>query len=242
MTYTVSSLEEQVARRLKTAISIEARGLNDYRVHLPFTFPDGDELKIILKKNSSSWELTDEGHTLMFLSYYDLDISSGFREATISSILKSHFISDNEGRFVMSDIHDGDEAGAIFTFAQGLLKIGDLSMWKREQARANFMKEFQSAIIAGVKGRSVVFDYNDPKYDLEKLYTVDSMVTLRSSRPLYIFGVNSDEKANKSMVNIYHLSQYTPNIPMCVIFSSQSAVSNRTRSRVDDAADKTLSL
>lgn len=239
----LTSLEEQVRNRLQTAVSIEARGLNDYRVHLPFTFPDGDELKMILKKESSGrWELSDEGHTLMFLSYYDLDLTAKSRESIIDSVLKSHFMKDNNGRFVMQDIANGDEAGAIFTFAQGLLKIGDLSMWKRKKSQAEFLKNFRAAIEDGVCGRETTFDYYDPVNDKDRLYPVDSAVTLHNKRPLYIFGVNSDTKADRSMVTMYHLQRFTPDIPMCVVFAAPDSVRSATRSRVDDAADKTLSL
>lgn len=239
---TPSSLEEQVRTRLRTSVTVEARGRDDYRVVLPFTFPDGDALKIILKRASSgAWELTDEGHTQMFLSYYDLDLTTQHRQDVIHSTLLSHSMSDRDGRFVMADIPDGEEAGAIFTFAQGLLKLGDLSMWTREREKERFIGLFRAAVAEGVRGREYEFDYYDPEHDPKKLYMIDSRVTMKNHKPLYLFGVNSDEKANKSLVTIYFYLKRSPTIPAFVFFSETTAVGKKTRDRVDDAADKTLS-
>ncbi len=234
-------LERKINEWMQASISVEARGLDDYRVHLPFTFPDGDELKMVFKRGDNGWELTDEGHTLMFLSYYDLGISQARRVDLTNKILRAHSMQDRNGRFVMSEISDVEAADAVFTFAQALLTIGDLSMWEKEKAKLRFKSDFRSAVLAGVRGRKTEFDYVNKEHDHDRLYVVDSMVTLRNDRPLYIFGVNSDEKANRSMVSIYHFQKYTREIPMCVVFSADDAVSNTTRSRVNDAADKTLS-
>jgi len=43
--------------------SFIAEGANRIRVQTPYVLDDGDHLVIILKHNSDSWVLTDEGHT-----------------------------------------------------------------------------------------------------------------------------------------------------------------------------------
>ena len=125
-------LEHDIIGQLRSSVSIEPRGLNDYRIALPFTYPDGDCIKIILKRNADSWELTDEGHTSMFLSYYNINLARAAQSSFLETVLTSHYMEDNDGRFVMHGIANGDIAGAVFTFAQGLLRISDLSLWHRE--------------------------------------------------------------------------------------------------------------
>ena len=50
-------------------VRIESEGTNRFRVFTPFMFSDGDHLAIILKKEAGRWTLSDEGHTLMHLTY-----------------------------------------------------------------------------------------------------------------------------------------------------------------------------
>ena len=65
-----------IRRSLYLAIKIEEKGINKNMVHTGFTYPDGDELHIILKKQDGQWYLTDEGHTFMWLSYGEINVDS----------------------------------------------------------------------------------------------------------------------------------------------------------------------
>ncbi|RKJ78822.1 MULTISPECIES: DUF1828 domain-containing protein [unclassified Pyramidobacter] len=233
-------LEEDLRDRLKTAVTLEKRGLSDYQVLLPFTFPDGDALKIILKNDSDgSWELTDEGHTLMFLSYYDIDVESKGRREFADKVLRSHSIEDRRGRLVMPSIPEDELAPAVFTYAQGLLKIGDLSMWKKERKAREFVQKFRDAVSLATGKRETVFDYFDRENDPRGVYLVDSLVTLTNRRGLYIYGINSEDRANRAAISIYHYEKLAPSTLSCVIYGADLGM--KTRCRVDDAADKTLS-
>ena len=166
-------LEHDIIGRLRSSVSIEPRGLNDYRIALPFTYPDGDCIKIILKRNADSWELTDEGHTSMFLSYYNINLARAAQSSFLETVLTSHCMEDNDGRFIMHGIANGDIAGAVFTFTQGLLRISDLSLWHREVSKRNFKEDFRQAVISGVKGRDIVFDNYDMAHDTQRAYPID---------------------------------------------------------------------
>lgn len=238
----LDSLEARLQERMQTSVELEARGLNDYRVHLPFTFADGDELKIILKRTpDGSWDLTDEGNTLMFLSYYDLDLSAKNREAVISRVLKSHFMENRNGRFVMSDLTEEEATGAVFTFAQGLLAIGDLAMWKRERKARAFINDFKNVLSDCLTAYPVAFDYHDEVHDPDGNYIIDSLVTLSNSRAVHIYGVNSDLKAERATNNMYYFEKINDRTLMCAIYAPLSSISSKTKNRLGDIADKTLS-
>ena len=70
-------------------ISLVSEGTGRYRVFSPFMFPDGDHVVLILKREESGWVLSDEGHTMMHLSYRmkDQDPHSEKRKEIINSIL-----------------------------------------------------------------------------------------------------------------------------------------------------------
>ncbi|MDR2175295.1 MAG: DUF1828 domain-containing protein [Synergistaceae bacterium] len=129
-------------------VSVKSRGRDDYRVFVPFYFSDGDSPKIVLKKTGDdSFLLTDEGHTLMYLSYYDINIDNSLaRRALLEKILSSHFMEDRDGRIVMSNIVSKDVAASVFTFTQGLLKIADMTLWKKDRLKSMLMENFRQSI------------------------------------------------------------------------------------------------
>ena len=64
-------------------------------------FHDGDHLALVLKREESGWVLSDEGHTMMHLSYrmeYK-DLTQG-KEEIIDTILAKHGIRDRDGEFI----------------------------------------------------------------------------------------------------------------------------------------------
>lgn len=233
----VIGLRDAISRSLNTQIEIESRGIDAFQVFTPFVLGDGDELKIVLKRTGDSWKLTDEGHTLMYLSYHDLGIDSTARAAVMERILKSHFMKDENGRFVLDDIKTPqDIVDAVFTFSQGLLKIGDMFMWKIERAKSRYDEDFKSCITEGVKGRSVKFAYQNEKYDPDGMYLIDCLVTLKTGRPAYIFSATSADKANRTAATIYYFEKKQPYVPSCAVL--QGEISGKPLLRLDAAVDK----
>lgn len=233
----VMGLQEEISRSLNAQIEIESRGIDAFQVFTPFVFGDGDELKIILKRTGDTWRLTDEGHTLMYLSYHDIGIDGTTRAAVMERILKSHFMKDENGRFVLDNIKTPqDIVDAVFTFSQGLLKIGDMSMWKIERAKSRYAEDFKACVTDGVKGRSVKFAYQNEEYDPEGLYPIDCRVELKTGRPAYIFSATSTDKANWTAAAIYFFEKKQPYVPSCAVL--QGKISGKPLLRLEDAADK----
>jgi len=54
---------QDVQDKAASEVTFIQEGPDRYRVFTPHYFNDGDGLVIVLKKDSSSWVLSDEGHT-----------------------------------------------------------------------------------------------------------------------------------------------------------------------------------
>ena len=68
-------IQSAFSKSVCSQISLVQEGLNRYRVFTPFYFDDGDHLAIVLKKDESGQMVfSDEGHTLMHISY-DMEYS-----------------------------------------------------------------------------------------------------------------------------------------------------------------------
>ena len=114
-----TSFQEKVSEKVR----IVPEGANRFRVFTPFQFDDRDHLSIVLKRVDGLWQLSDEGHTYMHLSY-DLpekELHKGTRAKIISNALDAFSVEDREGELIASVIDErfGD---ALFDFVQAILK------------------------------------------------------------------------------------------------------------------------
>lgn len=105
----VSKFQESVCAK----VNLVQEGADRYRVLTPFLHEDGDHLAIVLRRESTGWVLSDEGHTRM-------------RLADNANVSEKDFqwlgIEDRHGELILR-VQDrfGD---ALFAFFQALLKIG----------------------------------------------------------------------------------------------------------------------
>ena len=85
------SIEKSFREKVCEEISLYEEGVDRYRVFTPFQFDDGDHFSVILKRKNQKWYLSDEGFTIMHLSY-DVDLKQleeGSRQNLISNALKA---------------------------------------------------------------------------------------------------------------------------------------------------------
>lgn len=105
-------------------IRVVPEGTDRYRISSPFVFCDGDHLVLILKREKGEWILSDEGHTLMHLSYRlkSGDLMEGNRNDAIGNLCSLYRI-ENRGGELITPISDGDYGDAFFQMVQGLLRL-----------------------------------------------------------------------------------------------------------------------
>lgn len=81
----------------------------------------------MLKKDDIGWYFTDEGNTLMHLSYKDLDagLEKGIRKDIFESITKKHHMENDDGELKCMVM--GEKVGdSLCSFIRGLIKIADI--------------------------------------------------------------------------------------------------------------------
>ncbi len=241
---TLDSLRGVLSDSLRAEVDLRRRGMNDYRVDVPFYFSDGDGVKIILKDHGDGdYTLTDEGHTLMRLSYQDLDLDgSPARRSLFEKILSSHFLKNQDGRLALTDIREADLGSAIFTFAQGVMKVADMAFFlKRERMRNLFIEELKALVAEVIGERKAVFDYCNPDIDADRKYPIDCLIVERRDRRVHLYGAHTDVKAKDSMLSMYYYAGAGDKTPSCVVFDAEGSVGNKTKAQVADIADKTIS-
>ena len=127
------SLELSLRERLAAIVQIHEHDDGVLMLETPFCFPDGDRYSIYLVESpNGEIRLSDYGHTLMHISYeYDVDaLYDGSRGVLREQIVRECALEENDGEFSVSVSAD-DIADVLFTFAQALTRIYDLTFLSR---------------------------------------------------------------------------------------------------------------
>lgn len=233
----LESLEKEFRKKVCDEIEIISEGKDRFVIDTPFTFEDGDILNTILKKNGAGWYFTDEGHTFMHLSYDDLDFERGKRKEIIDSILKTHYLENDNGE-LKCPVEGNFFGDAFYTFIQGLIKVTDIAFTRRERILSLFYEEFQGCL-RDMFGDKCFFDYKDPIKDPGGKYPVDCYV--KNDVPLFIFGLFNNDKCRDATITCLTYEKWGISYTSIAIFENQEDINKRVLARFSDVIEKQYS-
>jgi len=239
----IETITQTIQQSIGHQIVVEQEGVERYPILTPFMMEDGDHYNIVLRghEGTTNWVLTDEGNTLMHLSYW-MDYSSlkkGTRQEVINRVLKQFDIENREGELRLETSFN-ELSSAIFSFLQALTRITDVTYLSKEQVRATFMDDFREFMREQIPADRLTFDYNHPKYDRQKLYTVDALVNHRDV-PLYVFAIGSDDRCRDVTINLHTYQSWKIPFQSVAIFEDQQNIGRSVLARFSDVADKQFS-
>ncbi len=237
---TMKSIEQNFIEKVSEMIQIIPDGKNRFRVFTPFMFDDGDHISIVLKKEQGGWILSDEGHTYMHLTY---DISekklfSGKRYQIISNALNTFNVEDRFGELIFR-VQEARFGDALYSFAQALVRMGDVLCLSTEHVQSTFIDDFQLLLEEIVPENRMKFDWHDPEHDSQKKYTVDCRINGMPD-PLFVYALSNDRRIRDATVKIQMVKQW--NIPFrpLGIFQDKAAANRAHRqvvARFDDVCE-----
>jgi hypothetical protein len=215
-----TELQKEFKRKICEEIEVEPEGLDRFVVYTPFMFDDGDHFAIILKNVNRRWVLTDEGHTFMHMSYDEVDVSRGTRKSIIDqTLLNFHTVNDaGELRLEVPGEAFGD---ALFSFIQALVKISDTAYWTRERVSSTFFEDFRQLVESSIPSDRRAFNYIERAKDPQENYPVDCRVN-SSRRPLFIFGVNSNDRCRDATITIHQFEKWGFEFRSMAVFCNAS--------------------
>lgn len=216
--------------KVSAEVELESEGLDRFIVYTPFMFDDGDHYVVVLRREDNSWVLSDEGHTLMHLSYAEVDLDRGSRAKVIDQALATFHVGRRTGelRIEIPDERFGD---ALFSFVQALARIAATALWTRERVASTFVEDFQAMMREAVPENRLTFDYTDPQTDPEGLYSVDCRIN-HLDRPLFVFAVGNDHRADQATISCYHYEKHNVRFQTAVVFEDQTKINRKTLARL----------
>ncbi len=221
------------------AVEIEKKGLDRYIVYTPFAFDDGDHYVVLLKREGNQWLLTDEGHTLMHLSYDGVDIFKGQRGELVKNSLADGGLQNRSGELVLN-IPDGQYGDALFSFLQALSRVQNTALWTRERVNSTFREDFQALMRESVPADKLEFDYADTAHDPDHIYNVDSRVKGPNS-DLFVFAVASAQQCQNATITCYHFERLKRPFTGVVVYENQESLTSRSLAQISDVVGKQFS-
>lgn len=198
-----------------SSISFETRGIDRFMIHTGFSFPDGDELHIILKRRGGGWMLTDEGHTSMWVSY-SVNLSEN-RKRSLEKVAGSNGIGFEDG--VMSvDASVENAAGCLMSMIQAILQASELSYLTRSTVHNTFVEDTKQALREKLGSRCEFDKHLGDKEDIVADAYIDD------DEPTIIFIVSNKERCLTALYGM-------------VVLSSEIGLRFRSLTIVDESND-----
>lgn len=223
-------------------IDVLHEGTDRYRIFSDFTFQDGDHLSIVLKRENDEWILSDEGHTLMHLSYH-LDVNGllqGKKGNIIEKTLSYNFISNRDGEFIHV-VRNKEYGPALFQMIQGLMRISDISFLSREVKRSNFIEEVLRDIesIPELSGK-FMRSWVSSEFDPEGKYPADGFLHTHSV-PIVLFILPTDKQVLNATINLLQYASWGLKVYSIGIFEKQEDINRKDLAKYSDVSVKQYS-
>jgi hypothetical protein len=235
----ITDIEQDFQEKVCEKIRLLPEGLSRYLVEHPFTFDDGDHYIVFLKNVGGEWQLSDEGHTIMHLSYEDIDLGRGGYREIVNNTVSAFGLVNREGELILPipEMRFGD---ALFSYIQALVKISDVKYLERERVRSLFMEEFKVFLTELIPEPRRKFDYYHPQRDPRHVYPIDCRADTRN-KPLFIFGITSDSKCQTATNIIYWWERQGEAFNVMAIHENMEEINGRILSRFSDVCGKQFS-
>jgi uncharacterized protein DUF1828 len=237
MSLSPDRIQSRLANAVGGVVEVRPHSENVVRIEAPFTFADGDHLVIRLRRQNSSYEWTDLGHTLMHLSY-DMDydaITSGKRGQLLESSLLRAGLQNRDGELVL-EATDADLGESLLRFAQGLIHVSDLDYLSQERVKSTFIEDLLGLLEERFKGRTQR-DYHDPEHDPKGEYPVDLLIN-HSHQPVAVFALLNDDRCRDATITLQQLRAWERPTFSTGVFEDQEKINRKVLARLSNACDK----
>lgn len=234
----LSQLEEELRSRLSMAISLEPLGDGRYAVITPFTFDDGDRFPIVLFDQNDGWRISDEGSSVMHLSYDDYAVEEGNRAKLLENIAQRHHLELVDWEF-LRDVTGTPTAEDILGFIHAMAQVADVGDFlARDTVASTFLEDFRAFLRETVAASALRLDYHDPERDPEGNYRVDAAMSRNGDPHLLAFGVHNDSRAKDATIALLTFEHWRVPFESLAVSENQAELSRRSLAQLTDVVGK----
>lgn len=217
-------------------VVVRARG-DLLTVSIPMVARDGDGLTAYLSRTTGGWRISDAANTLMRLSYEN-DVNKllgGGRGNLYAQILAESGLQEDDGELYLEVPANGLTQG-LFNLGQGITRVEDLALWTTSRVESTFLEDLKTALLSFLPADRIEVDYLVPDLPGAENYPVDFCIHT-GGRPLYLFGVNNQEKARLATIILQHLQHNGSPFESMAVCADFDAIPRKDRNRLMIAAN-----
>ncbi len=239
-----SALRAQVSESVYLAP--DSAGVN--YVITSLTFGDGDGPVVVLRENRFGWTLTDQGNTMMRLSYRlnDKELEDPELRRKIRGAMNMGSVVESKGELLRL-VEGTNYAEGLFDFVHALLRIDELgypdppspqnnALSGKSEGRVMSVREFRESftnlVMESLPEERISFGWHDPNWDRNGEYTVDCMVNGMTT-PLFLHALGTNTHARDAIITIYRFQEQFVSGHHIAIFRDANRLTKRVRSKLD---------
>ena len=207
-----------------------------------FTFPDGDVYPIhVVESPSGGLRLTDQGHTLMHISYeHDVDVFlEGTRGMLLERIRGESGLQWHGGSFCFDTVPERLPE-AVFQFGQALTRVYDLTFLSRSNVGSTFYDDLSDLLHRLVDETKIHSNY-EPNVPNAQAYPVDYRIEGRDDLPLFLYGVPNRDKARLTTIMLSHFHRHSLKFESILVFQNQTEIPRMDLARLSDVGGEMIS-
>lgn len=223
-------------RQFNNQIDVREKRPGIFQLIAPLYHEDGDMVDIFLEDSRDAPDrvrVCDHGMTLMRLSY-DFDLNTPNKERVFQQILAENAISEDDGNLFIEASPEGLYP-AVLQFAQGVAKVSNMQVLKREMIRSLFYDEFGEFVERDLSRYGPQHEYYPlpDRDDLEVDYLLNS-----SPRPIFLFAARDVTKVRLVTISCLEFRQHNLPFKGFVVHEDFGSLPRKDQVRITSAADK----
>lgn len=227
-------VETLLQKNFGSLVSLEEVAPNVRRIYAPFFHEDGDMISMYLEQTGDSWVIRDFGNTLMRVSY-TFDMESKNKLDILNGIVKSNYGRLENGELLISATME-NLVQSIFQFTQLVAKVSNIDILRRETVKSLFFENLADCILSNAKKYAVESNFTPTR---DRQLIVDYRLTGdHSARPLFVFGINENTKASKTVISCFNFQKQHIPFRSLIIHEDFESLSTFYRNQITNTADK----
>lgn len=227
---------EEIRKSICSEYDFEEIGIGEYLVHTDMYYDDGDELHIVLKRTEEGYILTDEGHTMMWLSYDEYNFTDN-RMKLLDGIIQQNSVSlENERISVFVD-QPSKIGPALSSLMQAMMSVSNLRYLSRNNVASTFLEDIRTAFRDSELGDRCEYG---KKISTSSGNSIEPDIYIGLDRPVLIFGAYNSERAKEVFINLLLAKDLDQGYRTVVVIDNDASISQKDQERLVNTANRPI--
>lgn len=230
----MTTILEEAKRSICSGYSFENLGNNEYLVHTGMCYDDGDEFHIVMTVADRTCTLTDEGHTMMWLSYENYHFTK-MRKNLLDGILCQNGVTLDKGCISVTINDPADTGPALTSLIQAMMQTADLRYLSHGNVVSTFLDDIRSAFASSRFSDRCEFG---KRITVSNGNSIEPDICIDNETPVLVFGAGNTERAKEVFIDLLLLRDTNSCYRTVVVIDGDAGIPQKDRDRLINAADR----